>query len=424
MPLDTRTISNAMQRWPQPDALGSMQRGMASGYQLQAAEQTNQLNALKLAEAERDEQERGTLAQAFRGALTTDPATGQTRVDIPRAFSEAYRTTSDPLTVFKAQQNYEKSQGESRKSALEAKKLELEQRYKGLEFGGQIAQGIEARIAAGANPQEAWDWGLATMKQAGMPTEGISPFYDANMLAGWKGQAVQIKDQLDYDNKVISNQLREYELAETQKRTVLQEQELGLRGKDIQERRAERLQTREGKQTQQLGTREKELRNEFIDLTKDYRTQRDAYGRIHAALQDPSPAGDMAMIFGYMKLLDPGSVVRETEQATVENARGVPERVRALWNRVLTGEKLTEEQRKDYQDRSQKLYDQSTSDYEHTKTQYGRLAERYGADPANVTLEFGSTAAPAGGARQKPLPTTVEEIDRELADIERQLGGR
>jgi hypothetical protein len=409
MPLDTRTISNAMQRWPQPDALGSMQRGMASGYQLQAAEQANQLNALKLAEAAREEQERGTLAQAFRGALTTDPATGQTRVDIPRAFSEAYRTTSDPLTVFKAQQSYEKSQGESRKSALEAKKLELEQRYKGLEFGGQIAQGIEARIAAGANPQEAWDWGLATMKQAGMPTEGISPFYDANMLAGWKGQAVQIKDQLDYDNKVISNQLREYELAETQKRTAIEREGLGIRREDVAarreetvERRAERQQQRETQASGRTFEQEDKLRNDFIAQTKPYQVQSDFYGRIETAAKDPSAAGDLALIYSFMKLLDPGSTVLAGEYATAANAGSIPERIYSQYNRLLSGELLGDAEkgtiRKDYLDRARRIYEQSTKDYQRTKAVFDDRARRYHLDPANVTQDLGSTAAGAAGS--------------------------
>ncbi|MEM8882399.1 MAG: hypothetical protein AAGC82_17565, partial [Pseudomonadota bacterium] len=59
------------------------------------------------------------------------------------------------------------------------------------------------------------------------------------------------------------------------------------------------------------------LRKEFIGQTtvKDFRKQAEAFGRIDASAFEPSPAGDLALIFNYMKVLDPGSVVRESEFA-------------------------------------------------------------------------------------------------------------
>ena len=51
--------------------------------------------------------------------------------------------------------------------------------------------------------------------------------------------------------------------------------------------------------------------------------------------KDPSAAGDLAMIFTYMKILDPTSVVREGEQATAQNAAGTPERIKNIYNRVI-----------------------------------------------------------------------------------------
>jgi hypothetical protein len=181
---------------------------------------------MQLAEAQRQEQERGTLARAFRGAVVTDPATGQATVDVPRAFTEAYRTTSDPLTVFKAQQGYLKTQAEASKDTLEAQKLQLEQQLKGLEVGGQVAQGVEDRIAAGMDPQAAWEAGIATLARAGIPTQGIPKFYDAPSLAGWKGQATAIKTRLEAQQKVVDQQLAERRIAlETRTENRLQRAE-------------------------------------------------------------------------------------------------------------------------------------------------------------------------------------------------------
>ena len=113
---------------------------------------------------------------------------------------------------------------------------------------------------------------------------------------------------------------------------------------------------------------------------------------LQVSAQDPSAAGDLALIFSYMKILDPGSTVREGEQATAANARGVPEAIASQYNRVMRGEKLGETQRKDFVDRAQRLYDQATRDHQHLKTQTEERARRYGVKPENVTTAFGSTA--------------------------------
>jgi hypothetical protein len=186
---------------------------MARGAQLGRLMTQGQQEQLDLAEAQRQAQERGTMARAFQQNVVTDPVTGETRVNIPGAFTAAYRTTTDPLAVLKAQQSYEKQQAASRKDTLEAKKLELEQQMQGLEFGGQVAQGVEDRITAGGDPQAAWEWGIATMRQAGIPVQGIPQYYDAPTLRGWKGQAQTLKDRLTAELKVVDQRLREREVA-------------------------------------------------------------------------------------------------------------------------------------------------------------------------------------------------------------------
>ena len=59
-------------------------------------------------------------------------------------------------------------------------------------------------------------------------------------------------------------------------------------------------------------------------------------------------ASDIAMIFMFMKSLDPTSVVREGEQATAQNATGVPDRIRNLYNYIKKGNRLNEEQRGEF----------------------------------------------------------------------------
>jgi len=78
---------------------------------------------------------------------------------------------------------------------------------------------------------------------------------------------------------------------------------------------------------------EDKLRDDFRSESKEFVKVRDAYGRILST--DASAAGDLALIFNYMKILDPGSVVREGEFATAQNSAGIPERIRAQkWRKI------------------------------------------------------------------------------------------
>lgn len=98
------------------------------------------------------------------------------------------------------------------------------------------------------------------------------------------------------------------------------------------------------------------LSKQFEDESKVFKTQVDAYNRIVTAASEPSAAGDLSLIFAYMKMLDPGSVVREQEFANAQNAAGVPERVRAMYNNALRGERLTESTRADFLNQANNIY--------------------------------------------------------------------
>ena len=57
-----------------------------------------------------------------------------------------------------------------------------------------------------------------------------------------------------------------------------------------------------------------------------------------------------------MKVLDPGSTVREGEFANAQNSGSVPQRIRAIYNSVVEGTRLTETQRQDFLTRAGDLF--------------------------------------------------------------------
>lgn len=153
------------------------------------------------------------------------------------------------------------------------------------------------------------------------------------------------------------------------------------------------------------------LRDEYQKQSAEFITTRDAYAKILSA--DASPAGDMSLVFGYMKMLDPGSSVREGEYATAENAASVPERIRTQYNKALTGEKLGEAQRQDFRKQAGGVYEAQLRGQKALMGQYTDLAKRYGTDPGGVVFDY--DAAVRGLIEQGVAPPDAEAAAAEAA---------
>jgi hypothetical protein len=142
-----------------------------------------------------------------------------------------------------------------------------------------------------------------------------------------------------------------------------------------------------------------DLRNDFLKnpTVKNTQTVSEAYRKIQSASE--TGAGDMSLIFGYMKLLDPNSTVREGEYATAQNAGSLPQNIIAAYNKIREGEKLHPEVRKQFHDEAARVFKAQVSQYEPLANEYRRLATQAGIDPGDVVLDlgFGGTGGGTGG---------------------------
>ena len=140
---------------------------------------------------------------------------------------------------------------------------------------------------------------------------------------------------------------------------------------------------------------ERTYQKDFDALSSDFRKVRDSYGRIIASAEDPSPAGDLALIFNYMKVLDPGSVVRESEFATAEGARAALEKAKEsgetvpnfIWgiiNRLSTGQRMLENQRNDFVNRAGKLFQSQANIQQRQINRFTGIADRSNLNPENI----------------------------------------
>jgi hypothetical protein len=133
---------------------------------------------------------------------------------------------------------------------------------------------------------------------------------------------------------------------------------------------------------------EESMRRDFTKLSGRFETLKDMYTTVIASASSPSAAGDISLIFAYMKILDPTSVVREGEQATAASARGVPEGIRTQYNRVLSGERLGDSQRADFVDRATRIMQAQAQPHLQREEVFRALATRNDLDPANVVIDF------------------------------------
>jgi hypothetical protein len=111
---------------------------------------------------------------------------------------------------------------------------------------------------------------------------------------------------------------------------------------------------------------------------KAYGEMQSAYGQITDSLKAESPAGDLAAATKFMKLLDPGSVVRESELGMAMAASGALDRARNYAELRISGKKLTPDQRKDFQQLSDQLFGTATTAYNTKRNEFVEMGSAYG----------------------------------------------
>lgn len=127
---------------------------------------------------------------------------------------------------------------------------------------------------------------------------------------------------------------------------------------------------------------ERKVREEYTKLTRDYDTVAQAHDRVLAS-QDTGP-GDIALIFNYMKMLDPGSTVREGEFATAQNSGGIPTAISNMYNNAISGERLSPDQRNGFKSQAADLFGAAKKIEASARARLSPVVRKYKLDPVNV----------------------------------------
>jgi hypothetical protein len=130
------------------------------------------------------------------------------------------------------------------------------------------------------------------------------------------------------------------------------------------------------------------LRKEFLKESKEFSDISNRISNVFAGAKNPSAAGDLSLIFSYMKMLDPSSTVREGEFATAANTGSVPDVLRSRYNKVISGERLAPDVRADFVRRSVQIYQAQKRNHKQREVEYKRLAAAQGVDPSQAIINM------------------------------------
>jgi hypothetical protein len=147
---------------------------------------------------------------------------------------------------------------------------------------------------------------------------------------------------------------------------------------------------------------EDRLRNQWLQNTKDFSILQNSYNNVVGAANNKDANGgpnDMALIYNYMKMLDPNSAVMPGEYANAENTAGVSDKIRQMYNKAADGTKLTPTQRGSFMDAAKLLYDNKLQGYNNLKAGLTEVAVKRGYDPKVTIID--RTSAPVQAQQQQ-----------------------
>jgi hypothetical protein len=151
-------------------------------------------------------------------------------------------------------------------------------------------------------------------------------------------------------------------------------------------------------------------------IYKDFSDMRSAFGQVVSSLSQGTPIGDVAGATKIMKLLDPGSVVRESELAIAMEASGRMDRLQNYFKNMMSGQKLTPTQRDDFKALANELYAAAGQAYNAKRGEYEQFGNAYGFKNLGTAL---GPAANIPSLVRRPEPTTSgpQKKRRDLNDI-------
>jgi hypothetical protein len=353
--------------------------------QLQGMQGQQQLAQYSLKKAQRDDEDNN----ALRSALSAPGA------DVGNALLRLGRV--------KEYNDFQKGQTEQTKTKAETEKTQIETNIKKI--------GLGAQILSTARDQASYDQARAVAQANGLDVANMPPQFDPAFVQGKLNEALTIKDQLEqqwkakeYTTPKADAVLQAQTSRENNKRSVGAQFAIAQSNRDAANINAQG--TRDAAKTRYDQDTEMKLGDDYRAQSKPFKEVSDAYKTITTSLEKAttSPAATLAGATKFMKLLDPGSVVRESELGMALAATGVFDRAMNYHNTLLKGKVLTAQQAADFKNIAGQIYQAAQQQQQMLDKDYTTKAETYKLRPGMVVQDLGQNAKPAAAPSAAGLP--------------------
>ena len=166
-----------------------------------------------------------------------------------------------------------------------------------------------------------------------------------------------------------------------------------------------------------------------MDLAKQFRADKTVQAhqlmqnemrQLEALAAEGNPQSDQALITKFATILDPGSVVRETEFAITEKGGGMLTSLQNTLDKARGTGRLQPEQRAQMLQAARSLTSGVGEEYAKKRKEFSQQGSLYVARPEAII--GAEPVAPSAGA--KPSGRSVEEIDAEIAQIKAEKAKR
>lgn len=381
MPAD----SSIYARMQAPDIMGSIQRGLSMRDMLD--EKTRQAN----------------IREAYASNMVTNED-GSTTMNRQGLLSDLAK--NDPQQMMAMQDRF------SRQDAAAAAAKQKERSY-------QID--MISRVAPQIKDQNTYEQAMQVLSENGVDVSKMPPVYDKGLVDRYSSLAMTAKEQLAQQNQDRNFGLQKDQFAFSKQR---HSDQMGFNREKLNADKKAKAQEAKNAilgETRKFG---KEWKSH--DVTKKTAEVASAYERVKKMVENPSPAGDLSLVFNYMKMLDPGSVVRESEFRSAEQARGalsrfeeqgipVPAFLKQSVQKLNGDGFLLPEQRADFAGQANNLFKAQMAQQQRVNDMFAGEAKNYGMDPGLVVndrlfnVEM-SQGAPGGGPQNQPAQYSADVI--------------
>lgn len=175
-------------------------------------------------------------------------------------------------------------------------------------------------------------------------------------------------------------------------------------GKQMAELEAKKLEAL-GKEKKEKGDRSLAFSKEYMDnpVTKITAVAHSGIQGMREATKNPNAYDDVALVYGFMKALDPGSVVREGEFATAQKNTPLLESFGIKKEQLTSGRfALTPEIRQRILEAGEKQYLAKIKSQEPIDKFYKEKSSKYEIDPEEVVQPWFGSQVPQAQAMKKP----------------------